>query len=117
MTSSGPVLTAWRGGPRAREAGANAQEALDSLARILDMKRARLVDELEAFYVHDWSADPYARGAYSYVRAGGLEAADRLAEPVEDTLYFAGEHTAAGAWGTVHGAIASGIRAARQIAA
>jgi monoamine oxidase len=70
---------------------------------------------LEAVYFHDWTADPYARGAYSYVSAGGLQAADSLAQPVENTLYFAGEHVAPGEWGTVHGAIASGRRAAKLI--
>jgi monoamine oxidase len=32
------------------------------------------------------------------------------------TLYFAGEHTdTTGHWGTVHGAIRGGLRAARQV--
>jgi monoamine oxidase len=36
--------------------------------------------------------------------------------PVAGTLYFAGEHTdTTGHWGTVHGAIRSGLRAARQV--
>jgi monoamine oxidase len=39
-----------------------------------------------------------------------------LARPVADTLYFAGEATdLLGYGGTVHGAIASGIRAAKQV--
>ena len=36
--------------------------------------------------------------------------------PAADTLYFAGEHTdTTGHWGTVHGALRSGLRAARQL--
>jgi monoamine oxidase len=67
-------------------------------------------------WFHDWQADPYSRGAYSYVPAGALPARRALADPVEDTLYFAGEATdLLGYGGTVHGAIASGRRAARQI--
>ena len=39
-----------------------------------------------------------------------------MAEPVEHTLFFAGEHTdTTGHWGTVHGALCSGLRAAGQI--
>jgi monoamine oxidase len=39
-----------------------------------------------------------------------------LSEPIDDTLVFAGEATApAGHMGTVHGAIASGIRAAQSL--
>jgi monoamine oxidase len=67
-------------------------------------------------YVHNWSKDPFARGAYSYAAVGGLEARRRLAEPIENTLYFAGEATnTQGYSGTVHGALASGRRAARHL--
>jgi monoamine oxidase len=69
-----------------------------------------------SWHTHDWHADEYARGAYSYVPAGALDAPERMAWPVEDTLYFAGEHTdTSGHWGTVHAALASGMRAARQV--
>ena len=67
---------------------------------------------------HDWQTDPFAYGAYSYIPARALDAVLELATPVENTLYFAGEHTdVTGHWGTVHAAIRSGQRAARQILA
>jgi monoamine oxidase len=57
-------------------------------------------------------------GAYSYVPAGGLDAVLKMATPVLETLYFAGEHTdLTGHWGTVHAALRSGVRAARQVLA
>jgi monoamine oxidase len=69
-------------------------------------------------WFHDWHADSFARGAYSYVPAHALPARRTLAQPVADTLYFAGEATdLLGYGGTVHGAIASGRRAAKQILA
>ena len=69
-----------------------------------------------AAYTHDWQADPYALGAYSYIPAGATSAPALLAESVEDTLYFAGEATeTSGRSATVHGAIATGRRAATQI--
>ncbi|MBV9612946.1 MAG: FAD-dependent oxidoreductase, partial [Acidobacteriaceae bacterium] len=69
-------------------------------------------------YYHDWHTDPFSRGAYSYVPAGALPARARLAKPVADTLFFLGEATdQTGHSATVHGAIASGRRAARQILA
>lgn len=47
-----------------------------------------------------------------------LEARDRIGGRVARTLYFAGEHAdREGRNGTVHGAIASGWRAADQILA
>jgi len=65
---------------------------------------------------HNWSNDPFARGAYSYPKVGGLEAARALAEPVGDTIFFAGEATDfQGASGTVHAALKSGTTTARKI--
>jgi monoamine oxidase len=49
---------------------------------------------------------------------GGLDAPRALAEPVRGTLFFAGEATDTSSHnGTVHGAIASGRRAAREVLA
>jgi hypothetical protein len=114
------AITGWTGGPGAEAAPRDPAEwvpgALQSLGRILGVGSDTLADELEAWQAHNWSADPYALGAYSYVRTGGLAAQQRFGEPVEDTLYFAGEATNAdGHCGTVHGAIATGERAARAI--
>jgi len=52
----------------------------------------------------------------AYVPAGAIDALDHMCEPLEGTLYFAGEHTdTTGHWGTVHGALRSGHRVASQI--
>ena len=83
--------------------------ALASLARILKRKIPR-PDEI---YFHDWHRNPFFRGAYSYVPVNGLRARENLAKPVADTLFFDGEATELkGHSATVHGAIASGVRAA-----
>lgn len=112
-----PIITGWSasrhaeglcGEPRSRVLA----EALASLSRITGLRPSRL----EQAYFHDWHADPFSRGAYSYVPAGALPDRRKLAEPVEDTLYFSGEATdLTGHSATVHGAIASGKRAASQI--
>ncbi len=118
-----PVLTGWVGGPRAarlahRADDALAEEALEALARLLAVRRGDLEALLDGWQVHNWSADPYARGAYSYVCAGGLEAPAQLGAPVADTLFFAGEATNTdGHTGTVHGALATGKRAAEEVIA
>lgn len=115
------IITGWAGGPPAeRLAAFNEQaivdRALTALTRIFGIKRGRLEDLLEAWYTHNWQADPYTRGAYSYIPLGGLDAPRQLAAPVEDTLFFAGEATHLGKQsGTVHGAIASGRRAANEV--
>ncbi len=112
-----PLLSLWAGGPKA--------EALPGLGQRELVRAAR--ESLRAFFgehpapaavrVYDWQADPYARGAYSYVATGGLGARAQLAAPVEDTLFFAGEATHDEAAGTVHGALESGVRAAREVLA
>jgi monoamine oxidase len=118
-----PVITGWTGGTRAEawrqaDAAARLAGALRTLSRMLRTDETTLAAELESWHTHDWHADPFSRGAYSYVRAGGMEAQRRFGEPVEDTLYFAGEAVnAEGHAGTVHGAMATGERAARLISA
>ena len=92
------------------------ERALAVLAGLFGVREANLHGLLEASYFHDWQADPFARGAYTFVRAGGIPGQQRLAAPIRNTLYFAGEATDTGGHiGTVHGAIASAERAVRAI--
>jgi monoamine oxidase len=115
-----PVLVAWVGGPKGRALAAldrdhQAEVCVASLAATLGADEGMVRRELVAAHTHDWARDPYARGAYSYARVGGADAGARLAAPVAQTLFFAGEATARGGnSGTVHGAIESGVRAARE---
>jgi monoamine oxidase len=117
-----PLLIGWCGGPRASDLATLSRKdlenaALRSLAQIVSMDPRTLRKHLLSSHTHDWINDPFSRGAYSYARVGGDEAATRLARPVESTLYFAGEAAdPEGRNGTVHGAIATGRRAARMIA-
>ena len=116
-----PFLTAWVGGPKAEKLDGQSpicivQQAIRSLSHILRTKESQLFELLENWYVHDWQTDVYSRGAYTYVPAGQWWAAEAIAEPIDGTLYFAGEATDYdGHWGTVHGAIASGKRAAQRM--
>ena len=90
--------------------------ALQTLAEKLKVSREGLDSLLERGYTHDWQTDPYACGAYTYVRVGGDDATQVLSEPLEQTLFFAGEAAdITGNVGTVHGAIGSGYRAAAQL--
>lgn len=118
-----PSLTAWSGGPDAEALSGEsaerlAERAIGVLARLLGVDRARLADCVVGAHAHDWQRDPYALGAYSYIAVGGIDAPADLARPLADTLFFAGEATdSAGDTGTVHGAIATGRRAAREVLA
>lgn len=116
-----PLLVAWSGGPAARRLAGRTEEerveeAVDSLARALGLAPEEVHGRLEGWHAHDWDADPFSRGAYSWVPAGAAEAHAALARPVEDTLFFAGEATAGdGRNATMDGALHSGRRAAREV--
>ena len=116
-----PVVTGWAGGRNARALGhldgaARVEAAVSALAAALGADAGRLRQDLRGGFSHDWLADPFARGAYSYAGVGGSDAGTELAVPIDGTLFFAGEATESdGQNGTVHGAIASGHRAAKQL--
>jgi Monoamine oxidase len=93
-------------------------QALESLSSLLQVNKSDVRSQLTTAYFHDWDADPFSRGAYSYVKVGGEGCQKTLGAPIQDTLFFAGEATdVSGHNGTVHGAIASGKRAAAEIMA
>ncbi len=116
-----PVLVAWAAGPFAEAKLGRSQaeiesEAVAALARILSLQEAVPRGKLVRSYFHDWQADPLSRGAYSYVLAGGMREQGELARSVRNRLFFAGEATQSdGHHATVHGAFASGRRAAGEV--
>jgi monoamine oxidase len=116
-----PLIVGWCGGPRARRLLEESEaviinRAVNALARQCGVTQRRMRSMVEEAWTHDWLHDPFARGAYSYAKVGGLDASAMLARPLAGTLFFAGEATdTEGATGTVHGAIASGRRAVRQV--
>jgi monoamine oxidase len=116
-----PMITGWAAAHSAESLAANdrnamVEAAVQSLSSLLLLDRSQVETQLVAAHYHDWDADPFSRGAYSYVKAGGEGSQKTLAAPVEGTLFFAGEATdTTGHNGTVHGAIASGRRAAEEI--
>ena len=112
-----PLLTCWAGGPKAaRMTGSSAKTLLrQALASVRSVFPD--AEEPKAYLMHDWQADPFARGGYSYVKVGGTGARQALAEPLEETLFFAGEATDTEQSGTVGGALSSGLRAAREVLA
>jgi monoamine oxidase len=114
-----PILVGWAGGPAAaallgRPGHHLRSAAIASLARIFGTTRRAVSAEVLRCAFHDWSQDPFSRGAYSFATAGAEDLPQRLAAPQASTLFFAGEATAEDP-GTVHGALASGLRAAREV--
>jgi monoamine oxidase len=118
-----PIITGWAPAQCAERLermteGRIVDKSLESLSALLQMEKSHVQSQLTGAYFHDWDADPFSRGAYSYVKVGGEGCQQTLGAPVESTLFFAGEATdISGHNGTVHGAIASGKRAAAEILA
>jgi monoamine oxidase len=116
-----PILTGWAAGPNAavhtgRSDHEIGQSAVQALGRIMGVRESELQEQLTGSFMHNWQADPFSLGAYSYTAVGGMDAARTLASPVGNTLYFAGEATNGDGYnGTVHGAIATGLRAAKEL--
>jgi monoamine oxidase len=117
-----PHLIAWQGGPKALEMSTWPEEdrvktALKTLSLWTKKSVSFLNSELETWHTHNWSQDPWARGAYTYIAVHGMSGARRLGRPFDDTIYFIGEATVMGpSRGTVHGAYESGLKLASQLA-
>ena len=118
-----PMLVGWRGGPGAvglqsLSTDEVTQRAIDSLAKLMRVSRATIARRVVGAYTHDWSTDPFTRGAYSYGGVGSSGTSRQITKPLQGTLFFAGEHAdREGRNGTVHGAIGSGYQAAERLIA
>lgn len=70
----------------------------------------------EKGYVQNWTTVPYIRGGYSSSPLNAVGSRDVISKPCwGNHLFFAGEHTNCDACGTIHGALESGRRAAREV--
>jgi monoamine oxidase len=80
---------------------------------VLPWLRGSLIADLR---VVDWTADPWACGAFGYPRDGWLDASAAWANPVGKTLFFAGDSTCGSTHpSSVHGALESGVRASAEV--
>jgi monoamine oxidase len=111
------ILTVYTAGQAAAELAAMTEEqrlghCLEQLERIYPGCGA----DLESGISVVWDADPWSLGAYSYFRPGDLTRFGPLLARPEGRIHFAGEHT--DPWqATMNGALASGVRAAREVLA
>ena len=114
-----PVLVAFKSGRAAR--ADERQSDAELVAQLMSQLRQALgsaVTEPLAWHVTRWASDPLAGGSYSYLRVGATpDDYDRLAAPLADRLFFAGEATHRAHSATVHGAYLSGRREAERILA
>lgn len=113
---AGPIVLAFNAGDRGRAVESAAADELMATAQ--PIAHRLFGDDASPVEVKtsNWSADPYARGAYSFHAPGsGLDDRRRLQEPISDRLYLAGEAVGIDDPATVHGAMSSGRRAAEEL--
>lgn len=121
MPKRSPVLTGWLGGlPAARQKETPPEEILQmslrSIGNIFKMSADELKEKLVAFDVANWTADPFTRGSYAYDTVEAAGARKILSQPINDSIFFAGEYLYEGpAMGTVEAALNSGLQAAKHI--
>lgn len=118
-THKQPILIGFHAGDTARDLSAWSDEQLasEALAHLREVLGADLPPPLSV-RITRWSADPFARGSYSCYPPGSTpKDRDRLAAPLAQRLYFAGEATNRSHPSTLHGALLSGRRAAGEILA
>lgn len=116
-----PILTGWLAGSNATRYEPMKDEevvqaALHSLAYIFGLPVEAIAAKLKASKVMQWAKDPFAQGGYHYATVNDHIQQQALAQPVADTLYFAGEALYKGkSTGTVEAALASGIEVVKRI--
>lgn len=111
-----PVLRATMSNQAAQYFEAQGDQAIPAaLAQLSDIYGQNIEAYFDGGYFANWSADPFTRMGYSYVPAGSASYRATLTEPINQTLYFAGEATSVLRPATVHGALESGYRAATQV--
>lgn len=119
--SNTPVIAITVMGERAEQFSSMGDEVVNVMLSYLDQIFGSQVPSQSfvqgGFHIKDWSKEPHIGGAFSYAKVGGgLVYRKELAEPIDDTVFFAGEAcNVKGHNGTVHGAIESGIRVVEEL--
>ena len=93
--------------------GAMAAFATDKLVQVFGANARKRIGRVAAT---GWVGDPDILGGYSFALPGKAHLRRLLAEPLAERVFFAGEACSIEAFGTVHGARASGEAAAHAVA-
>ncbi|MDR3697073.1 NAD(P)/FAD-dependent oxidoreductase [Mucilaginibacter sp.] len=115
------VITGWLGGPPAAAKKDVPDEeilkqSLQSLCNIFKRDMEELKSKLVASRIVNWTKDPFTRGAYAYDTVNASTFREILKQPVDNTLFFAGEYLYEGAaMGTVEAALTSGEEVAKKM--
>lgn len=111
-----PMIEAFLGGAHARGLEAEGPGAATdfAIAELAAIYGSGLKSRVHPLAETAWASDPWSRGSYSHALPGHAGDRARLAAPVDNRLFFAGEACSANAFSTVHGAWLTGRDAGRQ---
>jgi monoamine oxidase len=111
-----PQIEAYFGGRLAADLEAAGERAFFdfALAELTGQLGSAFAGKVKPIQIHPWGRDPFARGSYSYAVPGMAACREKLASPVDDRLFFAGEACSRGDFSTAHGAFLTGVTAAEQ---
>ena len=91
-------------------------EAVALLSEIFGSSADLIESKVLETKLFSWGAVPSIGGGYSYPKKGlTRKHISNLARPIDGKIYFAGEATHQGAGSTVHAAMETGVRAAKEI--
>jgi monoamine oxidase len=116
-----PLVTGWLTGAvlkkfRELDYQARIDLCLQSLASIFGRDIRFLQQQLITVHIADWPSAPYIKGGYSFDTVESVQARKVLRQPIQETLFFAGEALYEGpSPGTVEAAFTSGKEVAEKI--
>jgi monoamine oxidase len=112
-----PMIEAYFGGSFAAELEAGGDRAFFDFAvsELVGLFGSAFASRVKPIGLHRWGVDPFSLGSYSYARPGFADCRLKLAEPVDDRLFFAGEACSVGDFSTAHGGWHTGVRAAEEV--
>ena len=109
-----PCIEAFFGGSLARELQARGELADFAIEELINLFGSNFRDRNRVLACSAWAGDCLSGGSYSYALPSHAGVRTRLAEPVDDRIFFAGEATSQRFFSTAHGAYQSGRRAAME---
>lgn len=114
-----PMIEAYFGGTLAAELEAGGEKAFFDFAEseLVGRLGSDFGKRIKPIHIHTWRSDPLARGSYSFALPGKASCRQVLAAPVDGRLFFAGEACSTHDFSTAHGALLTGLAAAKQVIA
>jgi monoamine oxidase len=112
------ILTAFIMGSNATYLSSLGNNAIQEVLMQLDSMYGNNIatNKYQSHFIMDWLKEPHINGAYSYTTPNSETAFINLATSINSKVFFAGEATHyAGHHASVHGAIETGKRAAKEI--